>query len=93
MIAYSRMALLAHEYQIFWPAGKQRSEALATERYLWSVTPTLMAWPAVTLASGTRFDPYVLLTDIFLNPFCPAACLLLHSITPLSVRAAMFMKC
>ena len=36
-----------------WPlAGRALSAAHETERYLWSVTPCLMAWPAVTLAPG-----------------------------------------
>lgn len=33
-------------------AGPERSAAAATERYLWSVTPCLMAWPAVSLEAG-----------------------------------------
>jgi len=33
-------------------AGPVRSAAAASERYLWSVTPCLMAWPAVSLAPG-----------------------------------------
>jgi hypothetical protein len=33
-------------------AGPARSAAAASERYLWSVTPCLMAWPAVSLAPG-----------------------------------------
>ena len=33
-------------------AGPERSAAAATERYLWSVTPCLMAWPAVSLEPG-----------------------------------------
>ena len=32
--------------------GKALSAAHETERYLWSVTPCLMAWPAVTLQPG-----------------------------------------
>ena len=32
--------------------GRALSDAHETERYLWSVTPCLMAWPAVTLAPG-----------------------------------------
>jgi hypothetical protein len=33
-------------------AGKEVSAKALTERYLWSVTPCLMAWPAVTLQQG-----------------------------------------
>ncbi|KAK9836975.1 hypothetical protein WJX81_003874 [Elliptochloris bilobata] len=32
--------------------GPAQSAAAATERYLWSVTPCLMAWPAVSLEPG-----------------------------------------
>ena len=33
-------------------SGPEHSAAAATERYLWSVTPCLMAWPAVCLEPG-----------------------------------------
>ena len=34
------------------PPGAALSDAHEAERYLWSVTPCLMAWPAVSLAPG-----------------------------------------
>ena len=33
-------------------AGKQASMHMGTDRYVWSVTPCLMAWPAVVMAPG-----------------------------------------
>ncbi|DBA78234.1 TPA: hypothetical protein ACH3X2_008188 [Trebouxia sp. C0005] len=32
--------------------GKQASSQMGTDRYVWSVTPCLMAWPAVVMAPG-----------------------------------------
>ncbi|KAL3153412.1 hypothetical protein ABBQ38_011748 [Trebouxia sp. C0009 RCD-2024] len=32
--------------------GKQASMQMGTDRYVWSVTPCLMAWPAVIMAPG-----------------------------------------
>lgn len=33
-------------------AGPVASARMASERYIWSVTPCLMAWPAVALQPG-----------------------------------------
>ena len=33
-------------------AGPVASAKMASERYIWSVTPCLMAWPAVALQAG-----------------------------------------
>lgn len=33
-------------------AGKQAAAQMGTDRYVWSVTPCLMAWPAVVMAPG-----------------------------------------
>ena len=32
--------------------GTQASSQMGTDRYVWSVTPCLMAWPAVVMAPG-----------------------------------------
>lgn len=33
-------------------AGRQANQKMGTDRYVWSVTPCLMAWPAVIMAPG-----------------------------------------
>lgn len=33
-------------------AGEQASTQMGTDRYVWSVTPCLMAWPAVVMSPG-----------------------------------------
>ena len=38
--------------QYYVHAGKQASMQMSTDRYVWSVTPCLMAWPAVAMAPG-----------------------------------------
>ena len=33
-------------------AGSQAAQQMGTDRYVWSVTPCLMAWPAIVMAPG-----------------------------------------
>ena len=46
------LALLAPVSRHLNSAGPAASARVASERYIWSVTPCLMAWPAVTLQAG-----------------------------------------
>lgn len=35
-----------------YAAGRQANQQMGTDRYVWSVMPCLMAWPAVAMAPG-----------------------------------------
>ena len=37
---------------LMWCTGHVASWAASKERYLWSVTPSLLAWPIITLPAG-----------------------------------------
>ena len=40
------------EHDMATPAGRQAALQMGADRYVWSVTPCLMAWPAVVMAPG-----------------------------------------
>ncbi len=41
-----------HAEECWGGAGRALSASVQAERYLWSVTPCLMAWPAIILEPG-----------------------------------------
>ena len=43
---------MRHSLHVLLLPGTQAAYSSASDRYIWSVTPCLLAWPAVTMPSG-----------------------------------------
>ena len=50
--ACSKSGHLQRTLTLMWYAGKQASARMGPDRFVWSVTPCLMAWPAVIMSTG-----------------------------------------